>query len=251
MTSDAANKLPKIISLILGNQKKNQKTTKMSVLPPLATISTTDLGKFNGYISLKSYIEGYQPTTKDVEVFKAFKEAPDAKKAVHAARWYSHIASFSEEERSKWSAPSAAEETPAAAPPADDDDPFGDDDDLFAEPSEEEAKALQEKLKKEAIERGKKKLKNARSMIVLEVKPYEADFDLEELAKQIKTISHEGIQNWGAEHKLEPVAFGIKKLIISAVVYDELCGVDDLSDMILEKYEDDIQSIDVQAMSKV
>eukprot|EP00924_Labyrinthula_sp_SR-Ha-C_P016641 snap_masked-scaffold_6-processed-gene-10.21-mRNA-1 protein AED:0.39 eAED:0.39 QI:0/-1/0/1/-1/1/1/0/182 len=131
------------------------------------------------------------------------------------------------------------------------DDPFGDDDDLFAEPSEEEAKALQEKLKKEAVERGKKKLKNARSMIVLEVKPYEADFDLEELAKQIKTISHEGIQNWGAEHKLEPVAFGIKKLIISAVVYDELCGVDDLSDMILEKYEDDIQSIDVQAMSKV
>lgn len=131
------------------------------------------------------------------------------------------------------------------------DDPFGDDDDLFGDDGGEAAKKLQEKLKAEAVARGKKKLEKARSMIVFEVKPYEPETDLETLAKNIKTIKHEGIQNWGQEHKLVPVAYGIKKLVISAVVFDNLVGMDDIVDLINEKYEDDIQSIDIQAMSKV
>lgn len=125
------------------------------------------------------------------------------------------------------------------------------DDDLFGDDDGEAAKALQEKLKKDAVERGKKKLAKARSMIVFEVKPFEPETDLEKLAQNIKAIKHEGIQNWGQEHKLEPVAFGIKKLVISAVVFDALVGMDDIIEMINEKYEDDIQSIDIQAMSKV
>lgn len=42
-----------------------------------------------------------------------------------------------------------------------------------------------------------------------------------------------------------------KKLVLSAVVFDDLLGVDDLSDMIMEGNEEKIQSIDVAAMSKV
>ena len=132
----------------------------------------------------------------------------------------------------------------------DEDDPFADDD-LFGDDDGAAAKAIQEKLKKEAKARADKKLKNARTMFVLEVKPFEPDLDLQELALNIKKLEHKGIQNWGAEHKLEPVAFGIKKLVISVVVYDELISVDDIIDLINEKYEDDVQSIDIQAMSKV
>ena len=93
--------------------------------------------------------------------------------------------------------------------------------------------------------------KGERSLIVLEVKPYEAELDLNIIAKQLKKIEHDGIQNWGIEHKLVPVAFGIKKLQISVVVYDDLMGVDGLSDIIEDKFGDDVQSVDVFAMSKV
>mmetsp|Transcript_8024 Transcript_8024/g.15932 ORF Transcript_8024/g.15932 Transcript_8024/m.15932 type:complete len:180 (-) Transcript_8024:352-891(-) len=145
----------------------------------------------------------------------------------------------------------AGKEEAAAAAPKEDagDDDF--DDDLFGDDDEEAEKALAEKMAAEKAARKAGKGKGERSLIVLEVKPFDAETDLEELAKGIKKFEHEGIQNWGKEHKLMPVAFGIKKLAISAVVYDDLMGVDGLSDMIEEKYGDLIQSIDVQAMSKV
>mmetsp|Transcript_3781 Transcript_3781/g.4370 ORF Transcript_3781/g.4370 Transcript_3781/m.4370 type:complete len:177 (-) Transcript_3781:160-690(-) len=138
-----------------------------------------------------------------------------------------------------------------AASEADEDDIFGDDDDLFAEDDGEAAAALKAKLTMEAKARGEKKLEKGRSMIVFEVKPFEADLDLEKLAQGIKSLTCEGLQNWGQEHKLVPVAFGIKKLVISCVVFDMKCGMDDIMDLINEKFGDDIQSIDVQAMSKV
>ena len=102
-----------------------------------------------------------------------------------------------------------------------------------------------------SAQKSKKEKPKARSMIVLEVKPFDAETDLEALALNIKKLTHDGIQNWGQEHKLQPIAFGIKKLIISLVVFDDLIGVDDITDMLTDKYEDDIQSIDIGAFSKV
>mmetsp|Transcript_4430 Transcript_4430/g.5132 ORF Transcript_4430/g.5132 Transcript_4430/m.5132 type:complete len:130 (-) Transcript_4430:312-701(-) len=128
---------------------------------------------------------------------------------------------------------------------------FGDDDDLFADDDGDAAAALKAKLTAEAKARGEKKLEKGRSMIVFEVKPFEAECDLEKLAQGIKELKHEGIQNWGQEHKLVPIAFGIKKLVISCIVFDVKVGMDDVMDLINEKFEDEIQSIDVQAMSKV
>jgi len=122
-------------------------------------------------------------------------------------------------------------------------------DEVFVEGGEA-ATVLQEKLRLQAKQHGADK-ESARSLIVLEVAPKEAECDLETIAKGIKEIKHKGIQNWGVEHRIEPVAFGINKLVISVVVYDELIDVEQLSDLITEKFGDDIQSIDVHAMSKV
>ena len=80
----------------------------------------------------------------------------------------------------------------------DDDDLFGDDGD-----GEDDEAAAAKKEKKKPIER---------SQVVIEVKPWEAETDLEELAKKIKATKIEGL-NWGEGHKLVPVAFGIKKLL--------------------------------------
>ena len=102
-----------------------------------------------------------------------------------------------------------------------------------------------------AAKKKKKAAPKARSMIVLEIKPFDAETDLQALALKVKKIEHAGIQNWGQEHKLQPVAFGIKKLIVSLIVFDDLIGVDDITDLLTDNFEDDIQSIDVAAFSKV
>ena len=155
--------------------------------------------------------------------------------------------------------PAAAPAAPPAAKkkPADDDDELDfDDDDLFGDDDDEDdAEAAKEAMRsaalKAAIARNKAKGKVDKSLIVFEVKPYEVEFDLDVLAKNIKAIEHEGIQNWGQEHKLQPVAYGINKLIISCVVFDDKIGQDDIIEMITDKWEDDVQSVDIQSMSKV
>jgi len=55
----------------------------------------------------------------------------------------------------------------------------------------------------------------------------------------------------GAEVKLVPVAYGIMKLVISLVVWDDDIMVDDIEEILMEKFGEDIQSVDVAAMSKV
>ena len=154
-------------------------------------------------------------------------------------------------------APAAAPKAPAkkAKKAEEDDDIDFDDDDLFGSDDEDDAEAAKEAMRsaalKAAIAKNKAKGKVDKSLIVFEVKPYEVEFDLNELAKGIKALNHEGIQNWGQEHKLVPVAYGIFKLIISCVVFDDKIGQDDIIDMIQDKWDDDVQSVDIQSMSKV
>jgi len=129
-------------------------------------------------------------------------------------------------------------------------------DDLFGS-EDEEAEAAHEaalKAKVAAARAGKPQVEKPkqRSLIVLEIKPNEMETDLQAMAKKIKeNITHVGIQNWGAEHKLLPVAYGIMKLAISVVVWDDDIDTETIEDLIMEMFPEDIQSIDVAAMSKV
>lgn len=58
-----------------------------------------------------------------------------------------------------------------------------------------------------------------RSQIVFEVKPWEADSDLKALFDKIVKEEIDGLV-WGEAYKLVPVAFGVKKLVLSCVVVD-------------------------------
>lgn len=60
----------------------------------------------------------------------------------------------------------------------------------------------------------------SRSQIVFEVKPWEAETDLKALFGKITAEKMEGLA-WGEAYKLAPVAFGVKKLILSCVVEDD------------------------------
>ena len=88
---------------------------------------------------------GFSATKKDVELFEAIGKAPDAAKYPNVARFYSHIASFSADQKAKLpaafgaagaAAPASAPAKAAAPAPAaaeeEDIDLFGDDSDAAA-----------------------------------------------------------------------------------------------------------------------
>lgn len=108
-----------------------------------------------------------------------------------------------------------------------------------------------ERMKAKAAAAGKDKKKAiiAKSLIVWEVKPWEAETNLDELAKLILAINLDGLE-WKTEYKKEPVAFGVYKLVIGAVVEDEKVSTDDVQEKI-EAYEDYVQSVDIAAFNKL
>merc|ERR1712156_235308 len=156
--------------------------------------------------------------------------------------------------------PAAKKPEPKKAESEDDDD---DDDDMDffddSDSEDEEAKAAAESLKakrvaeynaRKAEKAAKKGVVAAKSMITLDVKPFDDETDLDALALKIKSeIAMDGLV-WGQKHEKKPLAFGIFKLVITAVVEDEKVSTDDLTEKI-EEYDDEVQSVDIAAFNKL
>merc|ERR1712187_153645 len=140
----------------------------------------------------------------------------------------------------------AKKEEPKKEESEDDDD--DDDMDFFddSDDEDEEAKAAAEALKakrvaeynaRKAEKAAKKGVVAAKSMITLDVKPFDDETDLD--AKIKSEIAMDGLV-WGQKHQKKPLAFGIFKLVIT----------DDLTEKI-EEYEDEVQSVDIAAFNKL
>lgn len=139
-------------------------------------------------------------------------------------------------------APAAA----AAAEEDDDVDLFGSDDE---EVDEEAEKLKQERLAQYAAKKAAKGPKPAaKSIVTLDVKPWDDETDLEALLASVKSVQQDGLV-WGA-HQWIPVGYGIKKLQINCVIEDEKVSLSDLQQEI-EDFEDYVQSTDVAAMQKL
>ncbi|OTB06649.1 hypothetical protein M426DRAFT_318702 [Hypoxylon sp. CI-4A] len=223
-------------------------------------LSDAGLTVLNSFISTRSYIAGYSPSQADVAVFKAITSTPDSEKYPNAARWYKHIASFEDEfptlpgDASKPYTVYGPEEVaatlnPAKAPAAEAED---DDVDLFGSDDEEEdAEAVRVREERLAAYKAKKEAKPktiAKSMVTLDVKPWDDETDMVALEAAVRAIEKEGLV-WGSS-KLVPVGFGIKKLQINLVVEDDKISLQDLQDEITE-LEDYVQSTDIAAMMKL
>nr|ABM55537.1 putative elongation factor 1 beta' [Maconellicoccus hirsutus] len=202
------------------------------------------------YLSERSYIEGYQPSQADVLVLNALKLAP-TKATPNVYRWYTHIQSYSADEKKKFAQKSLNSEVskflddkPAPAAADDDDvDLFGsDEDDAEAE------KIKEERLKAYAEKKSKKPALIAKSSIILDVKPWDDETDMTEMDTKVRSIEMDGLV-WGAS-KLVPVGYGIKKLQIICIVEDDKVSVDELTEKIQE-FEDFVQSVDIAAFNKI
>jgi len=207
--------------------------------------SDKGLTELNHYLADKSYIEGYQPTQADVSVFKQVGKAPDAHKYVYASRWFSHIGSFTENERSAFhAAPQVSTSTTTSKKDEDEIDLFGED-----ENDEEYEKELEERRKAAEAAKGPKKDKPiAKSSLVIDVKPWDDETPMDKLEESVRSVTIEGLV-WGAS-KFVPVGYGIKKLQIGAVVVDDLVSIEDLEEQITA-FGDYVQSMDVVAFNKI
>lgn len=223
----------------------------------------TDAGAtvLNTWLSTRSYIVGQSASQADVAVFKALSSAPDAEKYPHAARWYKHIASYESEfatlpgdAAAPYSTygPETAEVTinPAEAPEKAE---GGDDDDvdLFGSDEEEDEEAARVREERLAEYKKKKEAKPktiAKSVVTLDVKPWDDETDMKALEAGVRAIEKDGLV-WGLS-KLVPVGFGVSKLQITLVIEDEKISLSDLEEEIQE-LEDYVQSTDVAAMQKL
>merc|ERR1712070_528860 len=211
--------------------------------------SDAGMALLDNWVKTRSYIVGYSPSQADVKSFQAIKTAPKPENYPHAYRWYKHIQSF-EPEFSSLPGDPTKEYTaygpeshelptnPAKAPnaAADDDevDLFGSDD----EEEDQEAKRVkEERLKQYAEKKAAKGPKPAaKSMVSLDVKPWDDETDMQALEEAVRCIETDG--------------FGIKKLMINLVVEDEKVSLDELQEEI-DGFEDYVQSSDIAAMQKI
>ena len=134
--------------------------------------------------------------------------------------------------------------------------------DLFGEDpeAEQELKELNEKKALEAAEtkkleeekkKAKKPVKIAKSIVVFDVKAYEQDEDFEKLAEDIKTtIVMDGLV-WNKSHAILPIGYGMKKLQLTIIIEDEKVSVDDITERIVNDWEDNVQSTDIDSFNKI
>merc|ERR1712197_116116 len=214
--------------------------------------SAAGVKALNEFLAEHSYIEGYVPSQADTAVFEALSGAPKSD-TPHALRWYNHIKSFAagmkqfpkaSKDGSAYTSGAAA----AAANKADDDDDvdlFGSDEE---EDDEEKKRITEERLKAYHEKKSKKPALIAKTSVLLDVKPWDDETDMDAMLAAVKTIEMEGLV-WGA-NKPVPVGYGIQKLQVMCVVEDAKVSIDELQEKIAD-FEDFVQSVDVAAMSKI
>jgi len=240
--------------------------------------SDSGLAALNTHLTTRSYVEGYSAGTADVETFLLVSNNVDSGKYPHVARWYNHLASFTPQQRrslrpsgkvvvgeskgeekkggaqpkkaveqaAKKAAPAPAKKEEDEMPAELDFDSLGDSD-----PNTEAEVAAIMKQKAEESDKAKVEKKKdgpiPKSNVILDVKPEDDETDMKDLEAKVRAIAKEGL-HW-AGSQLEPIAYGLKKLRIIAIVHDDVVSVDELQEEI-EKLPG-VQSTDIHAFNKV
>ena len=103
------------------------------------------------------------------------------------------------------------------------------------------------RLKKEAEERTARKEAKQRTLVAIEIKPWDVEQDLMVLWKKItQEVKQDGLK-WGESCTLADVAYGIKKIQCTFTM-----GVNNSSDDVVEAiqaFEDEVQSCEVTSMN--
>ncbi|PWA90865.1 hypothetical protein CTI12_AA095430 [Artemisia annua] len=228
---------------------------KISMVPTFYVGSEAGLKKLDEYLLSRSYITGYQASKDDLTVHAAFTKPPSPE-YVNVSRWYNHITAllrisdvFAEGNGVIVEKYATSPEEAIATPPAAADEDDDSDVDLFGEETEEEKKAAEERAA--AVKASGKKKESGKSSVLLDVKPWDDETDMQKLEEAVRSVQMEGL-TWGAS-KLVPVGYGIKKLQIMMTIVDDLVSVDSIIEdkLTQEPINEYVQSCDIVAFNKI
>ncbi|OAA53524.1 Translation elongation factor EF1B/ribosomal protein S6 [Cordyceps fumosorosea ARSEF 2679] len=214
------------------------------------------LHPLNRWLITRSYIVPYAPSQADVACFKAIDAVPDASLHPHAARWYRHMTSYETEfadlpgDSSKLYKEYGPEES-VSSTKLDVADENDEDVDLFGSDEEEDPETVRIREQRLADYKERKAAKpktTAKSLVTIDVKPWDDETDMEALQVAVRGIEKDGLV-WGTS-KLVSVGYGIKKLQINLIVEDDKVSTQDLQDEI-EAFEDFVQSSDIVVFQKL
>lgn len=208
--------------------------------------------EYEGKLKDNLFINGNNPGKVDAETLELFKKEkyiPDQTKNPNLWAWYSLVVLFEGEVVKSWKeekGKKGGKKEQKEKKKEEKEDDF----DPFAEETEEEKAALEGKKGKKEDKKKKKQKEVDKSLIMLEVKGYESDQDLDALAKKIiNEVKRDGLL-WKTEYKFQEIAFGIKKIIMACVVEDEKVSIDEVVEEI-EGFKDEVQSVEITAFNKV
>ena len=209
-----------------------------------------------------NFFGGDEPSSIDNEVYTKLDGQEPPSKYLNFWGWFLIVNIFAPPIRSAWPAPKQGgkkgkggkkekENKKEETEPKEEKDVDDEFDELFGETEEDE------ELKKQAAEKNKKAKEGAKkkeviekSIILFEVKPWEAGQDLDSLAQKIIGIEQDGLY-WKTEYKEEPIGYGIYKLIVGCTIEDAKVSVDDLQEKITTDFENEVQSVDILSFNKV
>ncbi|SOV14148.1 elongation factor 1-beta [Plasmodium sp. gorilla clade G2] len=210
----------------------------------------SDYKNLNSYFESHSYFDNYSVGVNDLKIYHQINSVIKKDTYPHLYRWFHHISSlpeyvlnkYDEEHKNKKSsttnAATSLNKKSNKTTGNDDDDDVDNDIDLFGDDdntNDSAANALLEKKKQKEEELKKKKQKEKeknRSILIIEIKPKSIDTDISKIPKLVKQkIVDENIK-WGEEVKKLPVAFGLYKLHMSCIIYDDFVNTNELVEKI-------------------
>ncbi|CAD2090095.1 elongation factor 1-beta, putative [Plasmodium vinckei brucechwatti] len=192
----------------------------------------SDYGKLNTFFAENSYFEHYMLSANDIKIYSQIKCVINKDTYPHLYRWYSHISSLPKHVLDKYMDNKNCKKNCPKKAANDDDD---NDIDLFGDSNNDDKSILEKKKqeKEEALKKKKQKEKEKnRSILIIEIKPKSIDTDISKIPKLVKEkIVDENIK-WGEEVKKLPVAFGLYKLHMSCIIYDDFVNTNELIEKI-------------------
>ncbi|KAM3520875.1 hypothetical protein MY4038_009252 [Beauveria bassiana] len=169
----------------------------------------------------------HTPSQANVAYFKAINAVPDASLHPHAARWYKHMTSYEPEfvhlpgnpskPYNEYGPNDVISSTKLNVPSDNVEDVH-----LFSSDQEEDPEAVRIREQRLADYNKRKAAKPktfAKSVVTLDVKPYDDETNMADLEAAVRNIDREGLL-WGTS-KLVSVGYGIKKLQINVAVEDD------------------------------
>lgn len=230
------------------------------------------LGELEAALTKQLFLGGSNPSGNDVVVWERFNgKCPSGRDFPYVCNWYLLVSFFRhqfdtlrptatvEATAQPSTTSTTTEEKPSEKKEEGGDDWMNalekDDDESpeqFKKRQERMKKAMEAKKKKDAQKAAQGKKKDtviAKSLIMLDIKVWEQDQDLDSLASKIKAIEMDGLL-WKQEYKTPVIAFGMKKLVMGLVVEDDKVSVDDVVDRI-SQFEDEVQSVDIASFNKI